>query len=413
MDMTIGIIALAFLIVLSGLFSGVEAAFLSLTKIKIRRLVELKKKNANIVGQLKDDSHKLIITLLIGNNLVNIGASAIATAVAIDIFESAGVGIATGVMTFMILVFGEIIPKSLAIQHAQSICLVVARPVRFLEKILYPLIVIFNFITRKLMGRMAKGKKQPEITEEELRSFVEIGAEAGTIESDEREMIHNIFRLNDLEVREIMTPKINMQTIDGDSFLRNVLDYLTSSRRSRIPVYQGAPDKIIGIIIVRELLSKIKDQNFDIPIRDLMRPALIVPGTKKVDDLLKEMQKKIQHISIVVDEYGVVTGLVTIEDILEEIVGEIYDESDLIEQNILKLDKSTSRVKGETSIDELNRVLKVDLEMSNGYDTISGYVLKEVGRIPNQGEKIELPEFTVHIDKVKDNRIAELKLVRK
>lgn len=179
-----------------------------------------------------------------------------------------------------------------------------------------------------------------------------------------------------------------------------------------MPVYIDSPDKIIGVLVVRELLNRLKNQDMDMQIKDLALPSMIVPETKRVDDLLKEMQKKIQHLVIVVDEYGVVSGLITIEDILEEIVGEIYDESDLIEENVIKLDKNTSRVKGETSIEELNRVLKTEVLGSDGYDTISGYVLKHIGRIPTEGEVFELPEFKVHIIRVENNRIAELKVIK-
>ncbi len=412
MDITTGVVALSLLIVLSGFFSGIEAAFLSLNRLKIRRLVDSRKKNADVVKRLKDDMHRLIITLLIGNNLVNIGASAIATALAIEVFRSAGVGIATGVMTFVILIFGEIVPKSFAIQHAEKICLLFSRPIMMLQKVLYPVIAVFDFLTKKITRGGRTGKK-PEITEDELKSFVEIGEKAGTIESDERKMIHNIFRLNDLEARDVMTPKINMKTVNGESSLRDILDFVMQSRHSRLPVYDKNPDSITGIIVVRELLNRLKNQELDMRVKDMALPALFVPETKKIDELLREMQKKIQHLAIVVDEYGVICGLVTIEDILEEIVGEIYDESDLIEENVIKIDKNTSRVKGETSIEELNRILKTDIPVSDGYDTISGYVLKHAGRIPKEGEVFDLPEFRIHITRVENNRIAEVRLVKK
>ena len=318
MNITFGMFVLVILIILSGIFSGIEAAFLSLSRIKTKRLVKLNKKNADVVKNLKDNSHKLIITLLIGNNLVNIAASSFATAIALDLFGNSGIAIATGVMTFLILIFGEIIPKSKSIQHAEWVCLKFAKPLEFLQIILYPLILFFDFITRRLMGIGPKNK--PLITEEELKSFIEISEETGSIEKDEKEMIHNIFRLNDLETREIMTPKINMETIDGNRTLESQLKQILNSHHSRIPVFEETPEKIIGILNIRDTLVNIKDNKLNIKIKELSKKPFVVPETKQVDDLLKEMQKKIKHIAIVVDEYGVISGLVTIEDILEEIV---------------------------------------------------------------------------------------------
>jgi len=413
MDMTLGLILLGILIIFSGFFSGVEAAFLSLNNLKIRRLVEKNKKNADIVKELKDDSHKLIITLLVGNNLVNIGASAFATAIAIDLMGSVGIGIATGIMTFIVLIVGEIVPKSVAIQHSEKICLFVAKPIKLLKIMLYPVIITLDFITKKLMGGIGKGSSKPLITEEELKTFVEIGEEVGSIEADEKEMIHNIFRLNDIEAREIMTPKINMISIDGNLTLKAALDFIVSSRHSRIPVYEENPDKIIKILNIRETLGFIKDQNLNIKLKNIGNEPLFVPETKEVDDLLKEMQKTITHLAIVVDEYGVVSGLVTIEDILEEIVGEIYDETDIIEKNIVKIGKNTVKVKGETPIEELNRIVKTDIKLTNGYDTISGFVLKHVGKIPEQGEELDLPNFKIIIERIENNRIVQMKLVKK
>ncbi len=413
MNLTIGLAILGVLTLFSAFFSGVEAAFLSLNRLKIRRLVESRKKNAHVVKELKDDSHRLIITLLVGNNLVNIGASALATALALSMFGSLGIGIATGVMTFIVLIVGEILPKSIALHHPEGICLAVARPIRAFKTILFPVVIVLDFITRKLMGSLGKGDVKPLITEEELKTFVEIGEEIGSIEADEREMIHNIFKLNDIEAREIMTPKINMESIDGDLSLRAALDFIISSRHSRIPVYEDNPDRIIRILNIRDTLRFMKDQNLDVRLKNIGNEPLFVPETKEVDELLREMQKTITHIAVLVDEYGAVSGIVTIEDILEEIVGEIYDETDLIEKNIVRTDKKTLKVKGETSIEELNRYIDTGITSTNGYDTISGYILKQAGRIPEQGEELDLPKFRIIIESIENNRIVQVKIVKK
>jgi putative hemolysin len=417
MDLTLGFILLGIFIILSGFFSGVEAAFLSLNNLKIRRLIEKKEKNAEIVKELKDDSHKLIITLLVGNNVANIGGSALATAISLQIFGSDAVGlataVATGVMTFIILITGEIVPKSIAIQHSKRICLLIARPIRNLKTLLFPIIITLDFITKRLMGKMAKSQKRPLITEEELKTFVEIGEEAGSIDKDEKEMIHNIFKLDDQEAREVMTPKINMITIDGNLTLGASLDFIASSRYSRIPVIEDENENISKILNIKDILVFIKDQNLDIKIKDLAKEALIIPETKPIDDLLKEMQNKRRQLSIVVDEYGVVTGLVTIEDILEEIVGEIYDENDIVDENIKQLDKKNFIVKGETPIDEINKTLEFDINADNGFDTISGYILKEHGNIPKENEEINLPKFKVIVNSVENNRIVNMKIIKK
>ena len=411
MDVNVGGAILVVLIVLSGVFSGVEAAFLSLSRIKVKRLVKLGVKNAEVVKALKDDSHKLIITLLIGNNLVNIGASSIATAIALRLLGDTGIAVATGVMTFLILIFGEIIPKSKAIHHAENICLSAARPIKWLQTFLYPAVLFFDFITRKLMGATRQNK--PLITEDELKSFVEIGEETGSIESGEKEMIHNILRLNDLIAKEIMTPRINMEMLDIDLTLKEAMTDILNSSHSRIPLYEKTPERIVGILFIRDTLAAIKEQKLDEQLRALAKKPLVVPETKEVDDLFRQMQKQIQHIALIVDEYGSVVGLVTIEDILEEIVGEIYDETDIIRSNIVKLDKTSARVRGETPIEEVNRFLKTTIQSTDEYDTISGYVLKALGRIPEQGEEIEVQELVIVVEKVEHNRIVELKLLMK
>ena len=411
MSLELNLIILGVLVLLSGCFSGTEAAFLSLSNLKVNHLAASKK--GKLVKKLKDKSHSLIITLLIGNNLVNIGASALATAIAIDMFGSKGVGIATGVMTFIVLVVGEIVPKNLAILHAEAVCTITARPVYILQKLLYPAIAVFDFLSRRIMGSFGIGKEKPIVTEEELRSFVEVGGEIGSIEKEEKEMIQNIFRLNDLEVREIMTPRINVQSVDPRVKLEDILDMVTEARHSRFPVIQEKPEKVTGILNIKDTLSRIREGRTRVLVRSLAKRPFFVPESKKVDVLLREMQKKVQHIAIVVDEYGQWSGLVTIEDILEEIVGEIYDETDLIEENVLKLNKRTAKVKGETSIEELNKKLKTRLATEDGYDTVSGYVLKHAGRIPKEKEVLELPDLCVEILSVKENRIALLKIMQR
>lgn len=400
---------LIILLVFSALFSGVEIAVFSLSPIKIRHLVEKKKKFAEELYKLRLDPHKLLITILIGNNLVNVGAAAVATKLAIDFFDSHAVGIATGIMTVLILIFGEITPKAFAITHAEKISLLATKPLQILKTALFPIIFLLDLIP-KSFGK--KTEKVPSISEDELKSIVKVSAEEGSIKGKEREMIHNIFRFDDIEVKEAMTPKKDMFMLDENMRVKDVVEDIITANFSRIPLYSERLDKITGTLYMKDILKYVKKNKLNSKLKEIKMPAFFIPETKKIDSLLTDFQDKKMHIAIVVDEYGGLIGLITIEDLLEEIVGEIYDETDKVKRCVRKTGKNSAIIDGGADIGEVNKKLRLNIKKNN-YETISGFILDKTGRIPKEKEKIKFRSFYVEIKEIEGNRISKIKLIKK
>lgn len=400
---------LAVFLALSAFFSGIEAAFISLSRLDVKRMVDEKLRFALLVRELKEDYHKLVITILIGNNLVNIAASTIAASIAIEVFSSNAIGISTGVMTFVILIFGEITPKTLAIGHKKLICRYSALPLKVLSVLLFPAIRVLDLFS-KFLSRVFRAANEERITEDEIKTLVSLSEEEGSIEKDEKVMINNILRFNDIEVAEIMTPRTDVYFIESSQKLSEQLPSIIESGHSRIPVFRK--DRIVGILFIRDVLEAVVKGRTNIPISKLLRPPIIVPEQKKIDELFKEMQKRKTHIAIIVDEYGSMSGIVTIEDILEEIVGEIYDETDKRTVMVKKVDERTFLVNGSKRIVKLNEQLGLNLRFSEDYDTISGFLLKKLGRIPKKGEKLQLKKYTFVVTKADRYRIRQVKIIR-
>ena len=394
-------VVLFILLVLSGFFSSAETALFSISKAKAIHLAKEKGKTNTLIKKMKDDPHRLLSTILIGNNLVNVGASAIATAITIGLVESHAVGIATGIMTFAILIFGEIFPKSIATRNNILIARLVIFPLYWLSILFYPLILFLNFIP-KLTGKI---HKKPIVTEEELMTFVEVVEEEGGIEEEEKELIENIFEFDDTNASEIMTPRADMFVIDGDEELK--LKAVVKSGFTRIPVIEGDIDHVVGILNVKDLLKYQASSTDEINVRQIMRQPYFVPENKKLDNLLQEFKKRKQHMAIIIDEHGGVSGLITLEDALEEIVGEIIDETDTVEPHIIKTRPNEWRVLGKSEIDEVNETIKMDIPDSREYDTFSGYVLDQIGRIPHEKEEISLGNFLITVKEMEGNRISE------
>ncbi|MBW2997132.1 hemolysin family protein [Candidatus Woesearchaeota archaeon] len=408
-EMQIGILVV--LIVLSAFFSGVETALMSLTGIKVNSLLKQKKRGSEALHRLKQNPHKLIITILIGNNLVNIGAASLATVVFTDLFGSKGVGIATGIMTFLILVFGEITPKTFATQNAERVSLKVARLIERLYYILSPFVKIFELIS-KLMARLLGTKKEGELSEEELRIIVTMGKKEGILSKEAAEMMHNVLEFKGMKVTEIMTPKADMEMIDGRKKLQDVIDFVVKTPFSRYPVFAGGSDEIIGILDVDDVLKYAKDNRLNVNIKKIMRPVYFVPESKRISNLLTEFEGKHVPIAVVVNEYGNVSGLVTVEDILEEIVGDIFDKSKRRSVYIKKINENLIRVDAKASIEEVNRVLHLGLKDLH-FDTIAGFIEHKLERIPRQGEKIRLKRVTIEVDKVTRQKIKSVKIIKK
>ncbi len=395
------IVILSVLLLLSGFFSSAETALYSISKAKAIHLAKEKGYTNFLIKKMKDDPHRLLSTILIGNNVVNVGASALATAITIDLVTSNAVGIATGVMTLLILIFGEIFPKSIATRNNILIARLVIIPLYWLSILFTPIIFMLNFIP-KLTGKM---QKKPHVTEEELMTFVEVVEEEGGIDEDEKELIENIFEFDDTSASEIMTPRADMYVINVDEDL-NLADVIRSGF-SRIPVIEEDIDHVIGILNIKDLFMHQVTSSEAIDVRKIMSEPYFVPENKKLDNLLHQFKKRKQHMAIIVDEHGGVCGLITLEDALEEIVGEIIDETDKFEPHIVKLKKDEWRVLGKSEIDEVNEKLQMSIPDSKEYDTFSGYVLDQIGRIPREKEKIPLGDYMVTVNEMDGTRIKE------
>ena len=404
------IIILVVLLILSAFFSGVETALMSLNQIKVKSLVKQGKKGATVLYRLKQNPHRLIITILIGNNLVNIGAASFATVMFTGIFGSSGVGIATGVMTFLILVFGEITPKTFASQNAERVSLLVARPIEIFSIILTPFVWVFERIS-KLMSTLLGSKKEETLSEAELETIVTMGRKEGLLEKEAADIMHNVLKFGGTTAREIMTPRIDMIIIDGNKKLSDVLDLIVKTPYSRYPV-SIEENKIEGILDIDDVLKQVRDKKLNKKVKSILRPILFVPESKEIDDLLTEFEGKEVPMAIVVDEYGAIEGLVTVEDILEEIVGDIFDKSKAKNFYFKKLEKNILRVDAKAPIDELNKILNLGIKPGQ-FNTIAGYIQDKLQRIPHQGEKIKLRNSIIEVGEVTKQGIKTVKIIKK
>jgi gliding motility-associated protein GldE len=405
---TIKFIGLIILILLSGFFSGSETALISFSKTRMRHLVDKGEKRAEDVQKLMSDPDRLLSTILIGNNFVNVAASAIATSLAIEYFGSTRTGIATaiatGVMTLLILTFGEIIPKTNAIRHPEWVSMIVSRLINWLATAMYPIVKLFAFLAKTFSGE----NKNPFVTEEEVKMLLEVGEEAGVFEKEEREMVDSVLELDKTTVKEVMTARTDMVCLEVNQSMDECLKLINSYGYSRIPVFEQRIDNIVGILYAKDLLNA--ERMKDITLRDIMRTPFFVPETKKVDDLLKEFQRGKMHIAMVIDEHGGTAGLVTIEDIVEEIVGSIFDEYDAGEELIREIDDQTFIVDGRADIDELAEIIGCDLE--GDFETAAGFVFDLFDKVPKQGEKLNFENYEISIDKIEKRRIKKIRIKR-
>jgi putative hemolysin len=395
------IVILSVLLLLSGFFSSAETALFSISKAKAIHLAKERGLRNSLIKRMKDDPHRLLATILIGNNIVNVGASALATAITLNLVAHNAVGIATGIMTFLILIFGEIFPKSFATRNNVLVARLVIIPLYWISVIFTPIIMLLNFIP-KLTGKM---QKKPHVTEEELMTFVEVVEEEGGIEEEEKELIENIFEFDDTSASEIMTPRADMFVINVNEAIN--LQEIIHSGYTRIPVIEGDIDHVIGILNIKDLFMHHIAASESIDVRKIMSEPYFVPENKKLDNLLQQFKKRKQHMAIIVDEHGGVSGLITLEDALEEIVGEIVDETDKIEPHIVKLNRDEWRVLGKSEIDEVNEKLAASIPDSREYDTFSGYVLNQIGRIPREKEEFHLGDLLVTVNEMEGTRIKE------
>lgn len=410
--MLIETIVLIILIILSGFFSGSEIALFSLSDIKVRKLVRQRKRGARILRKLKEEPHKLLVTILIGNNLVNIAAAAFATVIFTDMFGSTGLGVATGIMTFLILVFGEITPKSFCHQNSERVSLVIAGPLYVLTKILYPVVIFIEYLSLGILRIFGSRRKHPKITEEEIKTALSMGAELGVIEKDEKEMIHNIFEFGDTRVSEVMIPRRKISAIRSDMRLVDVLTKILESRYSRIPVYKNSFDNIIGIVHIKEILKHVKRKQFDMEIEKLVSPVMFVKEEKNLNLLLDDFRETGTHMAIVADKKGNVKGLVTLEDLLEEIVGEIYDESDVKKTKLRLLDEKSIIVEAETTLKDITKVMGIEFKQRD-LKTIADLIVNKLGRFPKKGDEIRMKKFRIVVSDADKERIKRIKIIKR
>lgn len=405
-------------------FSSSEAAIISVSKIRIRNLAEKENPRAKAVQRLLLKHDRFFGTILMLENCLIILATSIFTVMATEFFRHHGGQSELGMlltsltMTVLIVLFGEITPKTFATQNAESYALLVALPLTGIVWLASPLVALFTSITNVLVRifnksfRAGRPAITPYVTEDEIRMLVDVGHKEGVFEKDEKEMIHSVFQLGDTIVREIMIPRMDITAISIDATFDEIILTSIKEGHSRIPIFQDTADNIIGILLVKDLLEFLKtgERPFRIP-QELIHPAYYVPESKRVDELLRELRRAKTHMAIVIDEYGGTAGIVTIEDILEEIVGEIQDEYDTEPAPIQVLDDGSTLIDGRLSIEEVNDLFRVKLPTEE-FETIGGFVVGELGHAPVLGEEIKIQQLRIVIDRVEQRRLSRIRVYR-
>lgn len=423
MDDTITGILFVVCLMLSAFFSSAETAFFALSPLRLKKLEDEGDVRAAEILKVLADKQKMLITLLMGNTLVNVASTAIATSFFIDylpksrLTELIGVGptvsvaVSSVIMTVVLLVFGEITPKTVAIFGAYGYSRAVVKPLRLFMFVLSPFSSMTIWFISRFFPRYADWNSHlgSSTSMEEIDSYFTLGEEVGIIERDEKEMISSVFEFGDTLVREVMVPRPDIIAMPISIGLEDLLKFIREDGHSRFPVYDGNIDKVVGILYVKDILIKLTEIQVNYDLFKLLRPPFFVPETKKLNDLLSEFQKRKQHLAMVVDEYGGISGLVTIEDLLEEIVGEIVDEYDLEEQAPMnRIDEHVYSIDARYSISDLEAELNCELEYEDS-ETVGGFVLEKMGRIPQRGESFVEPQGVFQVTEIKGNRILRVK----
>lgn len=413
MDSTYVVTNLLILIALiscSALFSCSETSLISINDIKLRSMKDKGYKNYDKLCFVLSDTNKLLTAILIMNNLVNILASSLATVIAYSLLGSVGVGIATGIVTFFVLVFGEIMPKNLAIKHSEKIALKVAPIISIMIKILTPIIFILNRLIKFLLREDEENNSSP-ITQNELETMVDVSSENGILDDTEKEMIFNVFDFKNTQVKDIMVNRLNIVAIDINDKYSEIKKIIDKEQFSRYPIYDGELDNIVGMLNTKDLLF-VDTTTPQFSIKDYLRECSATYEFKNTNDLFKEMKKNRNHMNIVFDEYGAVVGLVTIEDLIEEILGEIEDEYDTIEdKDIVTISENEYIVTGATSLSDINSCLDASLS-SEEMISIGGFILDKLGRFPKKKEVVTIDNISFHILDINKNTIKKIKILK-
>ena len=405
------IISLVILIVLSSFFSMSETALMSLSRIRLRHMVEAEVPGAELVEKLTRNPNRLLGTILIGNNVVNIGAAAMATVLATNIFGDGGVGIATGIITVLVLIFGEITPKSIAKQKSEAVALRVARPIEFIVIIFKPLVYIFTAISSLVIRILGGDPNEAKsfITHEELKTMVGVSEEEGVLENDEKEMIFNVFEFADLQVKDVMVQRVDIVSVDKEASYDEVIDVIKNEQFSRIPIYNQTIDNIIGVLNIKDLAT-IENLREDFNISKYIREPFYTFEFKKIIELFKEMKKTRNHIAVVLDEYGGTVGLITIEDLVEEIVGEIEDEYDEEKNPVEFIKENEYVVEGSLRLHDISDLIGINID-SEEFDSVGGLMIEDLGRMPEEQEEIIVNNIKFIAEEIEKNRIKKVRMI--
>ena len=405
-DGVMQLIALIILVLLSAFFSSAETSLTTVNRVRLKTLAEEGNRRAKTALEVLDKYGKMLSAILIGNNIVNLSASALATTLAIHIHFT--VGIATAILTVVILIFGEIVPKNMAMINSEKMALLYASMISGLMKLLTPLIFVIDSLAKGIMKLFrVDADKKTAMTENELRTYVEVGHEDGVIESEEREMIYNVFDFGDAVAKDVMIPRIDMVTVDKEATYEEVMEVFKDCMYTRIPVFEEDKDNIIGLINIKDFI--LVEDKAKFKISDILRQAYYTYEFKKTADLLVEMRQKCFNVAFVLNEYGGTAGMITLEDLLEEIVGEIRDEYDSDEEQLIqKMQDRTYLVEGSMKLSDINDELGTDLQ-SEDYDSIGGLIIEHLDRVPEDGAQIVTEQgIRLQVQGVSQNRILKV-----
>ncbi|PSQ00800.1 DNA-binding protein [Halobacteriales archaeon QS_5_70_17] len=411
----LGVLVIVVLIGLSAFFSSSEIAMFSLASHRVEKLAEDGSKAGKTLKHLKDDPHRLLVTILVGNNIVNIAMSSIATGLLAYYGFSGGqaVAIATLAITAVVLLFGESAPKSYAIENTESWALRISRPLQVAEYVLMPLVVTFDFLTRQV-NRITGGRAAIEtsyVTRQEIQDIIETGEREGVLDEEEREMLQRTLRFNDTIAKEVMTPRLDMTAISKAASIQEAIESCIQSGHARMPVYEGSLDNVVGIVHIRDLVRDLNyGESSELTLDEVVQPTLHVPESKNVDELLREMRQNRMHMVIVIDEFGTTEGLVTMEDLTEEIVGEILEGEE--EEPFEFVDENTAIVRGEVNIDEVNETLGIDLPEGEEFETIAGFIFNRAGRLVEEGEELDYDGVEIRVERVDNTRMMKARVTK-
>ncbi|HOV21878.1 MAG TPA: hemolysin family protein [bacterium] len=412
-DIFQNLIFIFILVCLSAFFSASEAAFISLNKYHIQKFSDINKEKASPIEFWIKYPEKILITILVGNNIVNILVSIIAAITSEKLFHRTSIALITGIMIFIILVFGEIIPKSIGKRHCEKFVRISFYPIKFLSILLNPvikfLIFVANFFVLPFGQRI--NTIMPVITKEDVKAMIEAGEEEGVIEEEEKEMIHSIFEIGDKMVKEIMIPRVKIVGVEENTKITDVIKVIEKEGYSRIPVYKNNIDKIVGIVIIKDIVAQLnKEGSTELMAKDIMRDVFFVPKTKRVLELLRDLQNKKLQMAIVVDEYGGTSGLITMEDLVEEIVGEISDEYKKDTRPYHKLPDGSFLVQGSMEIEKFEEIFDFKKDEDSDVETIAGFILDYLGKFPKTGEKFTYNNFEFTIQESDEKNIKWIKV---